>query len=69
MYAIENGHLKTDAKSQGARHMLGDVERATGSEEPMLSAVVVRRAGGPVPSFRDILKAVGLAVPQTDRHR
>jgi hypothetical protein len=35
----------------------------------MLSAVVVGRAGGPVPSFRDILKAVGLAVPQTDRHR
>ncbi|QCD59670.1 hypothetical protein [Streptomyces hawaiiensis] len=67
MYAIENEHLKTDAKSQGARRMLGDVERATGSEEPMLSAVVAGRAGGPVPSFCDILKAAGLAVPQTDK--
>ncbi|MFE4748758.1 hypothetical protein ACFRIB_00430 [Streptomyces mirabilis] len=32
----------------------------------MLSAVVVGKKDGPVPFFRDILKAAGLAVPQTD---
>ena len=32
----------------------------------MLSAVVVGKKGGPVPFFRDILKAAGLSVPQTD---
>lgn len=63
---IEIGHLKIDAKSHGARRVLGDLERATGSEEPMLSAVVIGKKGGPVPFFRDILKAAGLAVPQTD---
>ncbi len=32
----------------------------------MLSAVVVGKKGSPVPFFRDILKAAGLSVPQTD---
>ncbi|WP_329362052.1 hypothetical protein [Streptomyces sp. NBC_01483] len=32
----------------------------------MLSAVVDGKKGGPVPFFRDILKAASLAVPQTD---
>ncbi|MFF3418956.1 hypothetical protein ACFYW9_30335 [Streptomyces sp. NPDC002698] len=63
---IEIGHLRIDLKSHGARRVLGEIERGAGTDAPMLSAVVVARKGGPVPFFRDILKAAGLAVPQTD---
>jgi hypothetical protein len=63
---IEIGHLKIDLESQGARRMLGEIERGAGTDLPMLSAIVIGKKGGPVPFFRDILKAAGLAVPQTD---
>ncbi|MER5685330.1 hypothetical protein [Streptomyces sp. NPDC002205] len=35
-------------------------------DEPLLSALVLGPGGGPVPFFRDILKAAGLAVPRID---
>ncbi|MFE0384530.1 hypothetical protein ACFW1F_10655 [Streptomyces bungoensis] len=63
---IEIGQLKITSKNHGARRILGDLERETGTDDPMLSALVVGKNGRPVPFFRDILKAAGLAVPQTD---
>ncbi|MGW3170978.1 hypothetical protein [Streptomyces sp. NPDC001153] len=63
---IEVGHLRIDLKGHGARRTLGEIERGAGTDAPMLSAVVVGNDGGPVPFFRDILKAGGMAVPQTD---
>ncbi|MFI8950089.1 hypothetical protein ACIGO6_26620 [Streptomyces sp. NPDC053750] len=50
----------------GARHVLSAVDRETGPDVPLLSALVTGKEGMPVAFFRDILRTVGLAVPQTD---
>ncbi|WAL96918.1 competence protein CoiA family protein [Streptomyces sp. Je 1-369] len=61
--------LLTGGKStpQEARlTLLLQVEDHSESDAPLLSALVVAPDGGPVPYFREILKGVGLAVPQSD---
>lgn len=42
------------------------LDRHIPHDVPVLSALAVGADGGPVPFFRDILKAAGLAVPRTD---
>jgi len=58
---LEGGQVKPDFQKR-----LTAVDRGTGPDVPLLSALVTWTDGGPVPFFRDILEAVGLAVPRTD---
>ncbi|MFJ2416785.1 hypothetical protein [Streptomyces brevispora] len=46
---------------------LAALERGIASGDPLLSALVTMPDGSPVPYARDILRAVGLAVPDTDK--
>ncbi|MDX3631153.1 hypothetical protein PV728_12795 [Streptomyces europaeiscabiei] len=46
--------------------MLTDMDRGLAPDAPLLSALATGPDGGPVPFFRQILKDVGLAVPQAD---
>jgi hypothetical protein len=48
------------------RDLLVAVDWKASSGAPLLSALVTRAEGGPVPFFRDALRSAGLAVPQTD---
>jgi hypothetical protein len=48
------------------RRMLIGMDRDLAPDVPLLSALVTGPDGGPVPFFRQILKDIGLAVPQTD---
>ncbi|MFD5374829.1 hypothetical protein ACFWJE_10490 [Streptomyces griseoincarnatus] len=58
--------LNLGSGAPGARHVLVAVDRGSGTEAPLLSALVTGKEGAPVVFFRDILRKVGLAVPQTD---
>ncbi|MEV0300785.1 hypothetical protein [Streptomyces prasinus] len=62
--ALQN--LDLGSGGSGARHVLAAVDRGTGPDVPLLSALVTGKEGAPVTFFRDILRTVGLAVPQTD---
>lgn len=46
--------------------LLSQIEDRSGSDSPLLSALVVAPDGGPVPYFREILMEVGLEVPLSD---
>ncbi|QHC26248.1 competence protein CoiA family protein [Streptomyces sp. GS7] len=46
--------------------LLSQAEDRSEGDAPLLSALVVAPDGGPVPYFREILKSVGLAVPQSN---
>ncbi|MEU4083107.1 hypothetical protein [Streptomyces aureus] len=48
------------------RRMLTDMDRDPAPDVPLLSALATGPDGGPVPFFRQILKDIGLSVPQTD---
>lgn len=58
--------LDTGGTGHGARHWLIAIDRGVTADVPLLSALVTGADGGPVPFFRDILMAAGLAVPQTE---
>ncbi|MEV0784619.1 hypothetical protein AB0I52_16960 [Streptomyces sp. NPDC050423] len=58
--------LDTGGTGHGARHWLIAIDHGVTADVPLLSALVTKADGGPVPFFRDILMAAGLAVPQTD---
>lgn len=53
-------------KQPGLRSLLEALDGHIPADVPVLSALVLGPDGGPVPFFRDILKAGGLAVPRTD---
>ncbi|MFC5954944.1 hypothetical protein ACFP51_10705 [Streptomyces pratens] len=59
-------HLDLGSGGSDPRHVLAAVDREMGSDVPLLSALVTGSEEVPVPFFRDILRTVGLAVPQTD---
>jgi hypothetical protein len=59
-------NLDTGAPRADAGHLLGLVDRRVTTDVAMLSALVTGRDGGPAPFFRALLRAAGLAVPQTD---
>ncbi|MEV0784621.1 hypothetical protein AB0I52_16970 [Streptomyces sp. NPDC050423] len=46
---------------------LAALERGIASGDPLLSALVTMPDGSPVPYARDVLRSVGLAVPDTDK--
>ncbi|MEV5796608.1 hypothetical protein [Streptomyces collinus] len=48
------------------RSMLTGMDRDVAPDVPLLTALVTGPDGGPVPFFRQILKDIGFAVPQTD---
>ncbi|MER5597708.1 hypothetical protein [Streptomyces sp. NPDC002265] len=48
------------------RRILTDMDCSPAPDVPLLSALATGPNGGPVPFFRQILKDIGLAVPQTD---
>ncbi|MFK4693638.1 hypothetical protein [Streptomyces pristinaespiralis] len=59
--------LDTDATRSVVVYLLGLVDRRVTTDVAMLSALVTGRDGGPAPFFRALLRAAGLAVPQTDQ--
>ncbi|MET8217852.1 hypothetical protein [Streptomyces hirsutus] len=58
---LDGGRVKPDFPQR-----LTAVDSKAKPMDPLLSALVIGPSGGPVPFFGDILRTVGLAVPQTD---
>ncbi|WP_406389026.1 hypothetical protein [Streptomyces sp. NBC_00887] len=59
-------HLDGGVRRPDLRQRMESLDSQLPHDVPVLSALVLGADGGPVPFFRDVLGAAGLAVPSTD---